>query len=140
MVSPEDALLGGVMRLSEGTSDTLLRESSGAGRCVLGSLEAAGAVQAAGHSSVCCTARRCQNEFESKKKELPRPDKEEKRCLSSAGALTTRVLVSQGSRALAPTLLSRTQCQLDAHRYPASKTKDEYSIKKLFAEGLRLFP
>jgi hypothetical protein len=29
-----------VMRLSEGTSETLLRESSGAGRCVLGSLEA----------------------------------------------------------------------------------------------------
>ena len=59
----------------------------------------------------------------------------EKRCLASAGALTTRVLVSQGSRALAPTLLSRTQCQLDAHRDPASKTKDEYSISKLFCGG-----
>ena len=48
MASPEDALLGGVTRLSQVTSDTLLRESSEAGRYVLGSLEAAGAVQAAG--------------------------------------------------------------------------------------------
>jgi hypothetical protein len=44
-----------------------------------------------------------------------------------------------GVSCLAPTFLSREQCQLDAHRDPVSRQKMSL-IKILFAEGLRLFP